>query len=123
MQKEREYFGKYRDRDEDGYLSKDEVSFMIAPPNYDPSNAEAKHLIQEADTNKVSSKVYTLFLMNKNEIFSLPKISLLYQMFECFILSPPLQDKLLSKEEILNHQDLFVGSRATNYGNMKHDEF
>ena len=35
-----------------------------------------------------------------------------------------MQDKSLTKEEILNHQDLFVGSRATNYGNyMKHDEF
>ena len=54
VEKEREYFSKYRDGNEDGYLNKEEVSYMISPRNYDPSNAEAKHLIQEADTNKVS---------------------------------------------------------------------
>lgn len=53
LETEREHFSKYRDRDEDGYLSKDEVSFMVAPPKYDPANAEAKHLIQEADTDEV----------------------------------------------------------------------
>ena len=53
METERDHFSKYRDRDEDGYLSKEEVSFMVAPPKYDPANAEAKHLIQEADTDKV----------------------------------------------------------------------
>ena len=50
VETERDHFSKYRDRDEDGYLSKEEVSFMVAPPKYDPANAEAKHLIQEADT-------------------------------------------------------------------------
>lgn len=35
-----------------------------------------------------------------------------------------IQDKMLSKKEILDHQDLFVGRRATNYGDyIKHDEF
>ena len=28
---------------------------MVAPPKYDPANAEAKHLIQEADTDKVNN--------------------------------------------------------------------
>lgn len=35
------------------------------------------------------------------------------------------QDKKLSKEEILQHQDVFVGSRATEWGGYlkRHDEF
>lgn len=53
---ERDHFSKYRDRDKDGYLSKDEVSFMIAPPKYDPAFAETQHLINEADTDKVRHK-------------------------------------------------------------------
>ena len=53
VDKEKEHFSKHRDTDKDGYLSKEEVSNMIAPPKYDPANAEAKHLIHEADINKV----------------------------------------------------------------------
>ena len=53
VETERGHFSKYRDRDGDGYLSKEEVSFMIAPPKYDPASAEAKHLIKEADIDKV----------------------------------------------------------------------
>ena len=36
-----------------------------------------------------------------------------------------LQDQRLSKEEILQHQDVFVGSQATDFGDylVKHDEF
>ena len=32
---------------------------------------------------------------------------------------------MLSKEEILSHQDLFVGSQATDFGDyfLRHDEF
>jgi len=83
VETERGHFSEYRDRDKDGYLSKEEVSFMLAPPKFDPSVAEAAHLLREADSDK---------------------------------------DKALSKDEILIQQDLFVGSRATNYGNY-HDEF
>lgn len=35
------------------------------------------------------------------------------------------KNKILSKAEIMDHQDVFVGSQATDYGNyfMRHDEF
>lgn len=41
------------------------------------------------------------------------------------LLSPHLQDKQLSKEEVLADMDLFVGSQATDFGEymMRHDEF
>ena len=43
----------------------------------------------------------------------------------CFSVCFLKQDKQLTKEEILTKHDLFVGSRATNYGKdlEKHDEF
>jgi hypothetical protein len=34
-------------------MDKDEVKNWIIPPNYDHSEAEAKHLIYETDENKV----------------------------------------------------------------------
>ena len=36
-----------------------------------------------------------------------------------------IQDHILSKAEILNQQDLFVGSQATEHGKLfvRHDEF
>ena len=51
---ERGNFGKYRDRNQDGYLDKEEVANMLQPPGYDPAYAEAQHLLQEADEDKVS---------------------------------------------------------------------
>ena len=53
---EREHFSKHRDKDGDGSLDKDEISNWISPPDYDHAHAEAKHLIYEADTNKVRQK-------------------------------------------------------------------
>ena len=53
MEAERGHFSKHRDRNKDGHLDKEEVSYMIQPPGYDPAFAEARHLIHEADTNKV----------------------------------------------------------------------
>ena len=50
---EREHFNKHRDKNSDGSLDKDEISNWISPPDYDHAHAEAKHLIYEADTNKV----------------------------------------------------------------------
>ena len=50
---EREHFSKHRDKNSDGSLDKEEISNWISPPDYDHAHAEAKHLIYEADTNKV----------------------------------------------------------------------
>lgn len=50
--REREQFRAYRDQNKDGYLDREEIKQWIVPTEYDHSEAEAKHLIYEADTNK-----------------------------------------------------------------------
>ena len=58
----------------------------IIPEDFDPSDAEAKHLINESDSDS---------------------------------------DGKLTKDEILEKYDLFVGSQATDFGEAlsRHDEF
>lgn len=86
VETEREQFSKYRDMDQDGKLSENEIKLWIMPDDYNHAEAEAKHLIYESDDDK---------------------------------------DGELSKEEILEHHDKFVGSQATDWGEalMRHDEF
>ncbi|WP_411027222.1 hypothetical protein, partial [Salmonella sp. s54925] len=86
LKTEKEQFAKYRDKDNDGYLNKDEVKDWILPPEYDNVDAEAGHLMHEADVNK---------------------------------------DGFLTKEEILDKHDAFVGSQVTDFGEAltRHDEF
>ena len=86
MASEREQFQKYRDRNQDGVMDLVEVRAWIIPPDYDHSEAEAKHLVFEADED---------------------------------------HDNLLTKDEILEKYDLFVGSQATDFGEAltRHDEF
>ncbi|XP_069133662.1 calumenin-like isoform X2 [Argopecten irradians] len=86
VKSERQQFEQYRDLDKDGKMDSKEVKNWIVPPDYDHSDAEANHLIYEADNNK---------------------------------------DGNLSKDEILEHYDLFVGSQATDFGEAltRHDEF
>ncbi|KAL4225381.1 hypothetical protein ACF0H5_016070 [Mactra antiquata] len=83
---ERDQFATYRDTNGDGHMDSDEVKNWIIPPNYDHSEAEAKHLIYETDANK---------------------------------------DGKLTKQEILDKYDIFVGSQATDFGDAltRHDEF
>lgn len=83
---EREQFSKHRDTDGDGLMDLEEVKAWIIPPDFDHSEAEAKHLLFESDQD---------------------------------------QDGSLSKEEILEKYDLFVGSQATDFGEAlsRHDEF
>ena len=50
---EREQFLSYRDKDSDGRMDRKEVQDWIIPPDYDHSEAEAKHLIFESDGNQV----------------------------------------------------------------------
>lgn len=86
VKNERQQFSSYRDTNGDGFMDKDEVKNWIIPPNYDHSEAEAKHLIYETDENK---------------------------------------DGVLTKQEILDKYDIFVGSQATDFGDAltRHDEF
>ncbi len=57
---EREHFSKHRNKNSDGLLDKEEISNWISPPDYDHVHAEAKHLIYEADTNKVYNYIKDL---------------------------------------------------------------
>lgn len=54
---EREGFGQHRDSNGDGRLNKDEIQHWLQPEGYDHSRSEAKHLIYNADTNKVGSEI------------------------------------------------------------------
>lgn len=83
---EREQFTQHRDSNGDGFMDIEELTAWIIPPDFDHSEAEAKHLIFESDLD---------------------------------------EDSMLTKEEILDKYDLFVGSQATDFGEAlnRHDEF
>jgi len=83
---EREQFTQFRDTDGNGLMDLEEVKAWIIPPDFDHSEAEAKHLVFESDVDG---------------------------------------DGHLTKEEILEKYDLFVGSQATDFGEAlsRHDEF
>ena len=51
VSKEREQFRNYRDKNHDGFLDRDEIRDWIVPTNYDHAQAEARHLIHEADSD------------------------------------------------------------------------
>lgn len=53
VKSERTQFEQYRDKNKDGKMDKEEVKNWIVPPDYDHSDAEANHLIYEADSDKV----------------------------------------------------------------------
>lgn len=86
VKNEREQFNAYRDKDGDGFMDTEEVKNWILPQDFDHAEAEARHLIYEADSD---------------------------------------EDQQLTKEEVLNKYDLFVGSQATDFGEAlaRHDEF
>ncbi|KAK9876619.1 hypothetical protein WA026_013997 [Henosepilachna vigintioctopunctata] len=86
VKSEREQFNTYRDKDGDGFMDVEEVKNWILPPDFDHAEAEARHLIYEADSDA---------------------------------------DEQLTKEEIMDKYDLFVGSQATDFGDAlaRHDEF
>lgn len=48
-----ENFRSFRDKNKDNVLDREEVNNWILPTDYDHSLNEAKHLIYEADQNKV----------------------------------------------------------------------
>lgn len=50
---EREQFTQFRDKNKDGKMDKDETRDWILPEDYDHAEAEAKHLVYEADADKV----------------------------------------------------------------------
>ncbi|XP_034719961.1 calumenin-A-like [Etheostoma cragini] len=50
---ERQQFSEFRDKNNDGKMDKEETLDWILPSDYDHAEAEAKHLMHEADTNQV----------------------------------------------------------------------
>ncbi|KAG7305650.1 hypothetical protein JYU34_009750 [Plutella xylostella] len=86
VKQEREQFSEYRDTNKDGFMDEHEVKNWIAPPEFDHAEAEARHLVFEADADA---------------------------------------DEKLTKSEIIDKYDLFVGSQATDFGEAlaRHDEF
>ncbi len=54
VESERDQFHKHRDKNDDGKLDRKELGDWVLPADFDHADAEAKHLIYEADTNKVS---------------------------------------------------------------------
>lgn len=51
VRNERETFTEYRDKDGDGFMNYEEVKNWVIPPDFDHAEAEARHLINEADTD------------------------------------------------------------------------
>lgn len=86
VQNEKFQFNSYRDKNGNGVLDENEVKNWILPDDFDHADAEARHLIYEADHDA---------------------------------------DEQLTKDEVLNRYDLFVGSQATDFGEAlaRHDEF
>jgi calumenin len=86
VKSEKDQFSRFRDKNGDGVMDKEEVKEWIIPPEFDHAEAEARHLVYEADTDK---------------------------------------DGKLTKKEVLDKYDLFVGSQATDFGEAltRHDEF
>lgn len=83
---EKERFSGYRDKDRDGFMDTEEMKNWIIPEDFDHAEAEARHLVYEADADA---------------------------------------DGVLTKDEIINKYDVFVGSQATDFGEAlaRHDEF
>nr|CAH8837849.1 unnamed protein product [Trichobilharzia regenti] len=52
VERERGQFRRFRDIDQDGKMDRAEVGEWIMPTNYDPVDAETKHLFYHADSNK-----------------------------------------------------------------------
>lgn len=51
VRNEREQFENFRDKNKDGHMDRDEVKQWIIPPDFDHAEAEAKHLVQESDSD------------------------------------------------------------------------
>ncbi|KAL1459799.1 hypothetical protein WDU94_011753 [Cyamophila willieti] len=51
VKNEKEQFAMYRDKNGDGYMDGEEVKNWILPPDFDHSEAEARHLIYESDAD------------------------------------------------------------------------
>lgn len=51
---ERDQFSDFRDLNKDGKMDLEEIRHWILPKDYDHAQAEARHLLHESDTDKVT---------------------------------------------------------------------
>lgn len=152
MKTERTNFAQHRDKNNDGFLDKDEIKEWILPQDYDHADAEAKHLIYEADKSPKVGMFGVVWLVTCLPVctslsfplslpffFSLPptvsfvsaqtgnvQVKLERHVSDLLQMSRfLLQDDQLSVDEIVEKYDLFAGSQATNYGEVlnRHEEF
>ena len=127
---EREQFSDFRDLNKDGKMDQDEIRQWIMPQDYDHAQAEARHLVYESDQDKVqrdwasaTSWSPVSFLLAK--IFHCIKYCYSNNYWSCDSPVFSSQDQMLTKEEIIENWNMFVGSQATNYGEdltRNHDE-
>lgn len=80
---EREQFSEFRDKNKDGKMDKEETMDWILPADYDHAEAEAKHLVYESDTNKVS-RPYKPFGSFCNVIIEIILTESVTLLFLCF---------------------------------------
>ncbi|CAK1578827.1 unnamed protein product [Parnassius mnemosyne] len=68
VKQEREQFTGYRDTNKDGFMDETEVKDWIAPPDFDHAEAEARHLVFEADADS-DEKLTKAEIMKKYDLF------------------------------------------------------
>jgi len=68
VKNEREQFANYRDKNHDGQMDPEEVKQWIIPPDFDHAEAEAKHLVLEADADD-DGRLTKEEIMSKYDLF------------------------------------------------------
>ncbi|XP_041973241.1 calumenin-B isoform X2 [Aricia agestis] len=68
VKQEREQFAGYRDTNKDGFMDVEEVRNWIVPPEFDHAEAEARHLVFEADTD-ADEKLTKDEILGKYDLF------------------------------------------------------
>lgn len=63
---EKKNFNSHRDKNGDGKLDRDEIKHWMLPEGYDHAQSETRHLIYNADANKV--RMHIVKPLNKSHI-------------------------------------------------------
>lgn len=123
VENERDSFRTYRDKDHDGVLDHDEVGLNLIPTEIiDPSIYCICTICRPARfcTRKTFCNVQVKFWIFPDE-YDQAEAEATHLIHE----SDTDSDGKLTKDEILEKYDVFVGSQATDFGEalVKHDEF
>ncbi|XP_052709114.1 calumenin-like isoform X3 [Crassostrea angulata] len=147
VKSEKDQFINHRDKNMDGKLDEEEVKAWVIPEDYDHSASEALHLVNAWDMWPDKNEEEPEWVKTERETFKTVrdkngdgKMDL--EEVKNWIMPPDYdhseaetrhlihesdsdKDGKLSRDEILEHYDLFVGSQATDFGEAltRHDEF